>query len=1091
MVEQIDPQYRKPLGSSLCKKISESELVLRFLLDFSKRQGYIYKDKYYGKWKMKRLVYVCLLILIYMLFPAFGYNSSYVQYYFHDRNVFFDVLGEGYLLSNGRLAVTGVASLRNSGGSVIPGSSMLLYTVAGGDTNLLFSNWKYGVPDGVGGNFTDAVLADVDGDGILEYVGVLSITEARDNFSDEWLYIFRNSGMSFQRTPWLKEGFSGEFPVRPRPAQILAVDVDSDSDEELVVSFFGPYKGISIIDYGEKNEKGKVFIKTNISGLEQFNSILPFKTFTSVIPGEKNKAALVVVGGNEALQVSFVDFVSGKVIKSYNFKDISASDVAIEKVQGGDISGNGVGEIVAPLKAGGALIFYFDGTDSLKYGVLFPDIVRINSLCIGDFNLNGVDEVIISYGDVPKLARYEYDEIGNIPDISSYRKTLYSKDSFVSYKFLDIKPVSNLRRGKTGQAVVSFINNVTGRSGVMLWKFGEVPLEEVAGQERAGEFPELKEKLAGMDTSGQGRSSGYFAPVRKTVRKPDILIHPNESMKRTLEIPGFNFNNLKNLQISIDSPSGMIFDLSTQTFYWTPSDTQLGWYEVNAFFSWDNGSVEEHFTVYVNSPPEVRTFFPERDVIQVGETFRKEIDVVDGNYDSEIFFDLIKRPEGATITEDGVIIWKPDESQEDWHDFILQVTDGYDSTMISFSLFVNHPVRIVSNAPSVAYLGEEYAYDVQISDKNKGFFISKFDHIPRIEDWQNVAVVEIPVSSADFIARMKTYARKFSQMISSGTFKSNYQKASVEGIKDVLVNGDRLVFIIEKDKISVLSASKIMGAFCRMLNIPQPKYSHWDVHSLYEFELKGAPEGMNIDGWGRVRWIPDRFQCGYQTFSLIVSDGYFVDEEKVGVYVNAPPVIVSHPDSIAFVGKKWLYKIKVKDLNDDARFTFSLIAPPEGMKISNDGLISWTPTEKQLNYRDFRVEVSDGYRKEQQKIRVYVNMPPVILSEPELVGMVGIRYEYKLDAEDPNGDPIEYRVVRIPKYAKFDPITGILTWTPKSSQIGINHVIFEVSDNHGGKTVHEFDIRVFKNPSRSVFSYIKDGALVLSILGLLYFALTG
>lgn len=1022
--------------------------------------------------------FLLLLIATMFVINLFG-EENFKYFFFGDKNILIDKLGTGFFY-NDVLYIQGIGSVSDASGEIVPGSSFLFWASAQPDTDNLEIIWRYGVSQFYDGIFSDEIIADIDGDGNGEFCAVLNILEIMGNLPWKWLYIFKSDNLTFNQEPLIVEDFSSVFQVRPRPAQLISSDLDNDGNMELIVSFFSPNKGLAVIDSHISDTTFSMKVERVITELDQFKSILPFKTLSGILPFNVNKMSLIVIGGRQALEITVLDPTSGEVISNFEYPDVSVSDVDLENVSDGDINGDGISEIFVPVKDGGILLFYFDG-EKISYKEFIPDVVKVKSLCLSDFNINGMDELIINYGEVSKLLRYEYDEIGDPYELTSYRKILYSDEMFLNFSFGQIKPVIYASGENSGNAIVSFQSPVIERSGVFLFNFEGISF---------GKSIEDTTLMVGKRVEiSQKASTAAKKKRRREVRKPDILLHPGESMEYELEIPGFNFNNLKNLQIKIDSPSGMYFDLSTQTFYWTPADTQLGWYEVNAFFSWDNGTLEKHFTIYVNSPPEIKTFIPKADIVQKGEAFQKKIEVYDDNYDAQIFFDLIKYPEGASVDDYGNLLWKPKEDQRDWQDFVLQITDGYDTTFIDFSLFVNYPVRIVSEPQEVAFVDKLYEYSIEFIDKNRGFFYGGLDEIPKIENTDSTVVYEIPISTPEFIAKLPQYARGFRDILKNNQFQSNYQRRLVEGIQNVLVDNDRLIFLVNKKYIENYDSSKLISRFCRILNIPKPEHLRGLVRLLHRFTLKGAPEGMTIDGMGRITWIPKSFQAGTHNFSAIVSDGYFADEQPVRVYVNSKPVIVSKPDTIAFVNKQWVYMVKVRDLNKDAVLKYSLLNAPEGMSITEDGVINWIPTISQLNYNSFSVEVSDGYQSDIQHIKVYVNSPPVVLSKPDPVAIVGIKYQYKLDVEDPNGNPMTYRVIRIPKYAEFDPLTGLLTWTPRSTQRGNNFIIFEIQDNYNGITKHEFMVTVFKNPTNKALSYLTYVALIFTTFGMLYFAI--
>ncbi len=76
------------------------------------------------------------------------------------------------------------------------------------------------------------------------------------------------------------------------------------------------------------------------------------------------------------------------------------------------------------------------------------------------------------------------------------------------------------------------------------------------------------------------------------------------------------------------------------------------------------------------------------------------------------------------------------------------------------------------------------------------------------------------------------------------------------------------------------------------------------------------------------------------------------------------------------------------------------------------------------------------------------NYPPSIISEPIPYAYVGRQYKYDVDAVDPENDTLRYRLIKYPLGMKIYGTTGIITWTPKKRNLGINTIVVEVSDSN-------------------------------------------
>lgn len=100
---------------------------------------------------------------------------------------------------------------------------------------------------------------------------------------------------------------------------------------------------------------------------------------------------------------------------------------------------------------------------------------------------------------------------------------------------------------------------------------------------------------------------------------------------------------------------------------------------------------------------------------------------------------------------------------------------------------------------------------------------------------------------------------------------------------------------------------------------------------------------------------------------------FFIAFLFTGCYLfNSAPVIESTPVTTAKEGVVYTYDVEATDPNEDT-LTYSLIISPTGMTInSTTGVITWTPTESQLDENEIVVEVSDGNKSTTQSFTVTV-----------------------------------------------------------------------------------------------------------------------
>jgi hypothetical protein len=109
------------------------------------------------------------------------------------------------------------------------------------------------------------------------------------------------------------------------------------------------------------------------------------------------------------------------------------------------------------------------------------------------------------------------------------------------------------------------------------------------------------------------------------------------------------------------------------------------------------------------------------------------------------------------------------------------------------------------------------------------------------------------------------------------------------------------------------------------------------------------------------------------------------------------------------------------------------------------------------------VVASDGQDesafRESQIVKIG-NGAPRIVSQPSWE-RVGDSFRYAVKAEDPDGDrTLRFRLKEAPDGMTVDSIGGVVTWTPRSDQVGAHKVEIEVDDLNGGKTVQSVQVKI-------------------------------
>ena len=449
--------------------------------------------------------------------------------------------------------------------------------------------------------------------------------------------------------------------------------------------------------------------------------------------------------------------------------------------------------------------------------------------------------------------------------------------------------------------------------------------------------------------------------------------------------------------------------------------------------------------------------------------YRYDVGAVDPDGD-DLIFDLTLAPEGMSISENtGVIVWQPDVFDIGFNNVTVRVRDGrFGQDTQTFTIRVrsaNVAPVITSEPKTSAAVGELYSYQVTAQDGNFDPLVFNLDTPP----------------GGDL--------SQFNLDSDSGFFEFVPTSAELGDHEIVLsVNDGRGGFTTQTYTLTVVeslpnTAPVITSQPSGLVAFGATYFYQIEAEDnegdTLAYELLNGPEGMEIDPFfGLILWQPTEGQFSTYPVSVRVSDGRGGETtqdfsiEVVSYVPNQAPFITSTPIANVTLGTTYRYDVDATDPNRDL-ITYSLREGPDGMSIDFfTGQVIWTPASGQLGQQQITVTAFDSrgaFQDQSFVLTVSVNsLPPSIISQPELQqqAVVGEPYQYQIIAEDPENGTLTFILSEGPAGMVIDTDTGLVSWTPVASDVGLNTIKVGVADSFGNTVYQAFQLDVLPEGQR-------------------------
>lgn len=484
---------------------------------------------------------------------------------------------------------------------------------------------------------------------------------------------------------------------------------------------------------------------------------------------------------------------------------------------------------------------------------------------------------------------------------------------------------------------------------------------------------------------------------------------------------------------------------------WTPDFSQVGTHPVtimvadpyggSATYSYDLVVVPNSFPQFTSTPSQAAvTLRPYSYTTLYSDA---EGDAVQ--------FSLVSGPAGMTRFGN-TINWTPTETQVGSHTVVLELNDqrgGITTQTFSISVTQNQAPAFTSSPVVGAVAGELYQYQAAAIDG---------DSDP-IAFQKILGPTSLFVSSTGLVSWTPQEDDEGTHAIIIEAYNTGANSLATRQSFDITVINETLTLVDYPIAPQLLH------------------YQPWSFTALavhpdalpITYTLTGAvPAGLSIDAnSGLIAWTPGFDQIGEHVITLTADDGNG-QQDSVSVTLtvqqgaNQPPDIQSSPELVAYVDEQYNYQVAAVD-PEGQPLAYTLLDGPPAMSVSASGLIGWLSTAAEVGSYPITVLVDDGQGGEALQdftLQVVDGRDfPTIISEPVTQAFTETGYSYQLQALDPESDPLSYAVTSGPAGLVIDN-SGLATWSPTFTDIGLHTVTLTVSDDQGHSTPQTYVIRV-------------------------------
>jgi trimeric autotransporter adhesin len=448
--------------------------------------------------------------------------------------------------------------------------------------------------------------------------------------------------------------------------------------------------------------------------------------------------------------------------------------------------------------------------------------------------------------------------------------------------------------------------------------------------------------------------------------------------------------------------------------------------------------------------------------ITAGQTFSFTPVVIASSGDS-LSFSIVNLPAWATFnTGTGALVGTPTSANVGtFANILISVADG--ATTVSLPAFSVQVVAAASNAPTISgtpattvIAGTQYSFTPLGADPQGNTVTFSIANAP---PWASFSSATGQLTGTPPTADVGTDPNIVIS-VSDGTLSASLAPFSIQvqaiSNNTPQISGTPPASVVTGNTYAFTpSASDPAGG---VLTFSIQGMPSWATFAASSGELSGTPTSANVGTFAGI--------------IISVSDGTeSVALPAFSIQVNAPadqaPVISGRPPASVIAGSNFMFKPTASDPQGNALIFSVTNLPPWANFSSTTGQLSGTPAKSYIGtFSNIVIRVSDGIASTALpafsiKVDAPADQAPVISGSPSTSVVAGSAYSFVPSVSDPSGNPLTLSVTNLPSWASFSSITGQLSGTPTTANVGtFSNIVISVTDGTLSASLAAFNISV-------------------------------